>query len=845
MDSHLTAAHRSPPDVSRALALVLSLLLLVGVVAPVVAAQPKGPDAGQRDTPPRTPASAEIIPGQVIVKYRDGAVPEAARTHGLAVVAELGAPGKGVAQLISTAGRPVPEVVAELASDPGVEYAEPNYKVHLADEGSVAAVGVNDPQTGGQYSLDRMRVRDAWSLSTGASNVIAVLDTGVQFNHPDLAGRLLTGYDFVNGDTDASDDNGHGTWVSGIIAANANDGYGIAGISWSDRILPVKIMNGEGTGSTANLLAAIRWSADQGASVINMSVGGFPYSQAMQDAVNYAWGKGAVLVGAAGNNGVQENFYPASFDNVISVSATQPEDEFSNWSSWGPKVDVSAPGSSILTTNCYVCTYAGHNTWGSHTYISGTSFATPNVAGVVALMRARYPAYSPTQIVNLLFATVDDRGYPGYDVKYGRGRVNAYRALGASLGQPGTDAGDGLEGNNTLATARAITLGATTRPSIHPAGDVDVFAVDVPRAGRLDVRVSGVVDTRAYPWNRSGLPIDPIVELYTTAGTLITRVDNEWETGTELASVSVGGATRILVRISNWYANGNRAAYAITPSYVDTAAPTALVTFPASGANGVTRAVNPLAVFNEPVTNVSSSTMVLRDISSGSLVPASVSYDSSSRQARLAPSSPLAATRQYRFELTAGITDIAGNALTPSSLSFTTGVSVFIDINGNPFAGDIDWLAGAGITQGCGADRYCPADAVQRDQMASFLARAIGLPVATADYFTDDATNQHQANINRIAEAGVTLGCGAGLYCPSVSVNREQMASFLARALGLPGTTNDYFTDDEQSPHETDINRLAAAGVTLGCGPGIYCPGSVVTRDQMAAFLHRAFSSGH
>ena len=257
--------------------------------------------------------------------------------------------------------------------------------VQLVDDGAVAAVGVNDPKTSGQYSLDRMRVRSAWSRSTGGGNLIAVLDTGVKANHPDLAGRVVRGRDFVNDDRNAADDNGHGTWVAGIIAANANDGYGIAGISWSDKILPVKIMSREGTGSTSDLIAGIRWSADQGADIINMSVGGFPYSQIMQDTVNYAFAKGAVLVGAAGNNRREERFYPASFNNVISVSATQVNDEFSNWSSYGPDVDVSAPGSSVLTTNCFTCTYADHDSWGSHTYISGTSFATPNVSGVLAL----------------------------------------------------------------------------------------------------------------------------------------------------------------------------------------------------------------------------------------------------------------------------------------------------------------------------------------------------------------------------------------------------------------------------------------------------------------------------
>ncbi|HSJ00091.1 MAG TPA: S8 family peptidase, partial [Patescibacteria group bacterium] len=524
---------------SRALSSVLALLLLLAAALPVAADDAKAPPPAGADAPPVVHETGEVVPGEVIVKFRDAAsAGEVARARALDIAESAGARGSEVPAVASTRGRPVDQVLAELRADPAVEYAEPSYRVQLLDDGAVAAVSVNDPMTAGQYSLDRMRVRDAWSLSKGGAGIVAVLDTGVQPDHPDLSGRVLPGRDFVNNDSNAADDNGHGTWVAGIIAAKPNDGYGMAGISWSDKILPVKIMNGSGTGTTSALVNGIIWAADNGATVINMSVGGFPYSQAVQDAVTYAWNKGAVLVGAAGNNNREEKFYPASMNHVINVSATQPQDEFSHWSSYGPTVDVSAPGSSVLTTNCTAGT-CPHRGWGSHTYISGTSFATPNVAGVVALIRAKNPTWSPQQVVDRLFATVDDLGYAGWDNRYGRGRVNAYRALGGSVAASPRPAGDGLEANNTLAAARLIPLGTATRPSIYPAGDVDVFAVDVPRAGRLDVRVTGVVDVRDWTWRQSSLQIDPIVELYTTGGTLLKRVDAVWQDGVELAQTTV------------------------------------------------------------------------------------------------------------------------------------------------------------------------------------------------------------------------------------------------------------------------------------------------------------------
>ncbi len=773
---------------SRVLSILIALIVLVATALPVAADEPE---------PPTTPLAGEVIPGEVIVEFREGEGSEAARDHGLAVVAELGAPGKGLPTVVSTEGRPVDEVVAELKADPSVVAVEPSYVVQVVNEGSVAAVGVNDPQTGGQYSLDRMRVRDAWSLSTGGSNVIAVLDTGVQYTHPDLAGRLLPGRDFVNDDDDATDDNGHGTWVSGIIAANANDGYGIAGISWSDKILPVKIMNQQGTGSTADLMAAIIWSADQGADVINMSVGGFPYSQLMQDAVNYAFSKGAVLVGAAGNNRREESFYPASFANVISVSATQVDDEFSNWSSYGPHVDVSSPGSSVLTTNCYTCTYGNHDTWGSHVYISGTSFATPNVAGVLALMRARFPSYSAQQLVDRLFSTVDDLGYGGWDNRYGRGRVNAHRALGgAAAALDGTTTGDSMEPNNTLASARVIGLGGTVSPSLHPAGDVDVFAVDLPSPGRLDVRVTGVVDTRAYPWHRSGLPIDPIVELYTTSGSLLKRVDAEWESGTELASINVSGPTRILIRISNFYANGNPGTYTVKPTFVDSVPPGLTNISPSPGASSVSYdGAVVTADFSEGVTGVGPSTFQLRD-AGGALIASSVSYASS--RATLRPSVPLAGESSYTASLSSGIKDAVGNALTPTSWSFTTGKTA---------------------PRLAGGDRYASAAAVSASTFGP------GVPivyVATGSSFPDALAGGPAARVG----GGPLLLTGKGSVPAATAAELSRLRPGRIVVLGGTGVVSDAVV--------SQLNGYTTGGVTRVAGADRYATAAAISRFAFA-----------
>lgn len=643
--------------------------------SPVLASLP-AEDPGKQAV--EQPQPGAYAPDRVIVGWREpGKGPDQERARGLVRVAELGAPGMAV---VSTAGRPVEQVIAELQNDPAVEFAEPDYVIQVAEEVQVAAVGVNDPRTGDQYSLDRMKVRDAWSRSKGASNVIAVLDTGIQYTHPDLQGRIVAGWDFVNNDNDPRDDNRHGTWVSGIIAANSNNGVGIAGISWTDKIMPVKIMNAGGSGYTSDLALGIRWAADHGASIINMSVGGFPADTAVRSAVDYAWSKNIVLVGAAGNNGTEELFYPASFPNVISVSATQVDDEFTHWSSYGQAVDVSAPGDAVLTTDCGGCSMSSAGSPG-YAQISGTSFASPNVAGVVALIRARYPTWTAQQVVDRLYATVDDRGYAGWDNRYGRGRVNAYRALGGSPAYPALAPGDGLEPNNIIGAARPIALGTTVRPSIYPAGDVDYFAVTAPRAGRVDIAVTAIVDSRPWPWQLGSLPVDPVLEVYDAAGTLLKRVDDPNVAGaTERASVQLAGPARLVVRVQNYpgsggyrcCGNGNQAPYSVSTAFVDNVAPLLAGRDPSPSAVVIDGRSIATATFNEPVTGVSGSTFALRN-AAGQTVPASVSYDAAAFRAVLRPAALLTGQTSYTLTLSSGIRDVAGNAFAGTSWSFTTG----------------------------------------------------------------------------------------------------------------------------------------------------------------------------
>jgi lysyl oxidase/S-layer family protein len=169
-----------------------------------------------------------------------------------------------------------------------------------------------------------------------------------------------------------------------------------------------------------------------------------------------------------------------------------------------------------------------------------------------------------------------------------------------------------------------------------------------------------------------------------------------------------------------------------------------------------------------------------------------------------------------------------------------SGSTCINDWSAGSYAADIAWAFDSGFTSGCGVNLFCPADKVTRGEMATWVARAFDLPATATDYFTDDETSPNEADINRIAAAGITSGCGGGRYCPTTIASRGELAAFITRALHLPPAPADYYTDDETSIYEPSINAIAAAGIAAGCGSGVYCPTAAVLRAPLAAFLHRA-----
>ena len=356
-------------------------------------------------------------------------------------------------------GVDISSLIEEYQNNPEIEFVEPNYMYKIAAVPNDSYH--NSEGTWGQsyqdlWGLYKIYAEDGWDIETGSDEVVvAVVDTGLDSGHQDIVSNLwvnedeipgnyidddgngyvddINGWNFVGVSGNLKDGHGHGTHVAGIIAATGNNGIGISGLSWNSRVMALKSLNDDGYGITGDLAKGIRYAVDNGARVINMSWGGRAVSQLITDALDYAYGKGCVLIIAAGNsNSDASEFFPANYNNAITVAATDSLDVKASFSNYGSVVDVCAPGVDILSLRAEDTDMYKDNahTVGYYYYrASGTSMATPYVSGLAALILSRNPDFSHDEVTLAIIYSTDDLGIEGKDIDYGHGRINVYKAL--------------------------------------------------------------------------------------------------------------------------------------------------------------------------------------------------------------------------------------------------------------------------------------------------------------------------------------------------------------------------------------------------------------------------------
>lgn len=393
---------------------------------------------------------AQELTGRLVVKLSPGTSAETIAEQVKGQIAR-----KGPLQFITLAldSSRMDEVTKELKAMPGVLSVSPTQKVKLSAAGSVSPI--TDPHYSEQWGLSKAEVPKAWNLgATGKGITVAVVDTGVDINHPDLQDNLVSGYNAITGETGLSavqDNNGHGTHVSGIIAAELN-GVGVVGVAYQAKIMPIKTMDRSGEGTDDVIADGIVWAADHGAKIINLSLGSDTQEEVLKEAVQYAIDRGCLVVAAGGNKEDSTNLttitYPAADPQVLAVTATDANDNLASFSLTGPNAGIAAPGTHIVSD--YWDNGSGYAT------IDGTSMAAPFVSGVAALVWSMHPDFSADHVRQDLEDSAIDLGSPGRDSSFGYGRVDAYWAVKFA------DQPESLPASANVSWAGGILQGGTT-----------------------------------------------------------------------------------------------------------------------------------------------------------------------------------------------------------------------------------------------------------------------------------------------------------------------------------------------------------------------------------------------
>jgi thermitase len=409
------------------------------------------------------PPRAERLAGRLVVRERAGLSARALdRTLRAAGVRRLARVAELDANVIEADDAELAAIEATLRRSGVFRSVERDYVAHATE--------LNDLYFQSQWGLARVGAPASWTLSSGAGVTVAVLDSGVELTHPDLLGHLQPGYDFINDDSDPDDDNGHGTRMTGIIAATQNNAIGISGVAPQAQILPVKVLDAEGNGPYSVVASGIAYAVDHGARVLNLSLAGTAPSSVLQAAIDYATAHDVVLVAASGNAGNDVPTYPAAASGAVAVGAINSSDQRAYFSNYGAWLSFAAPGDGIVTTT------RGGLYGGS----SGTSPAAAFGSGVFALLFGAHPTMSRSEAIARVEAGTVDLGSNGWDPYFGEGRADAYAAL--VPGQHGAPIPDAADPEIKIVSPAKDSLVSGMVP-------IDIAATDDVAIARVDLFV--------------------------------------------------------------------------------------------------------------------------------------------------------------------------------------------------------------------------------------------------------------------------------------------------------------------------------------------------------------------
>lgn len=466
--------------------------------------------------------------GRLLVQTRTGLsdveVDRALKGHGAKRKGRIDKLGVHIIELPGQANEMA--VAKALRNNPHFEAVELDYAYE-------PEMTVNDTYFANAWHLPKMGVTTAWDYANTGGPTIAILDSGVNAAHADLAAQMVPGWNFYSNNADTSDVYGHGTKVAGAAAAAGNNGLGVVGVSFRSKIMPIRVTDTAGYGYTSAMAGGIRWAADNGAKVANLSFRNVAGDSIIINAANYMRSKGGVVVAAGGNTGGELVLTASSA--ITAVAATNSADSRTSWSSWGNHIDVAAPGEGIWVTTMS----------GGYGASSGTSFASPVTAGVYALMMTANPSLTPAQLDTALFSTAQDIHTSDFDVYTGYGRINAAAAV--------------QKAKTTFASdtqSPTASIAAPTGGKVSGTVAVDVNASDNIAVARVDLLVDGkvILTDSAAPYSFS----------WSTAG--LTDGSRQLQAKAYDAAGNVGTSGAVAVTVAN-----------------DTVAPTVSITNPANG----------------------------------------------------------------------------------------------------------------------------------------------------------------------------------------------------------------------------------------------------------------------